>query len=114
MSAPVLTPVTTSNSGRVPEAVHPFSTPAVNAPYEPPPEIASIVRGLDRVVEVTGMAGSGAGPCSACFPDPGSPKRPKSERHGGGKVRDAKQPPATTATISAMAVVVRGGIDSSG
>jgi hypothetical protein len=36
--APLLTPVATSNGGRVPLAVHPFSTPAVNAAYFPPPD----------------------------------------------------------------------------
>ena len=40
VSAPVETPVTTSNSGRVPDAVHPPSRPAPNAPSEPPPNNA--------------------------------------------------------------------------
>ena len=40
-SDPVLTPVTSSNSGRSPAAVQPQRTPAPNAPLSPPPEIAS-------------------------------------------------------------------------
>src|SRR4051794_15436007 len=41
MRAPVLTPVTTVKSGRVPDAVQPASTPAPYAPSWPPPERAS-------------------------------------------------------------------------
>jgi hypothetical protein len=40
VSAPVETPVTRSNSGRVPEAVQPPSRPAPNAPSLPPPDSA--------------------------------------------------------------------------
>jgi hypothetical protein len=40
VSAPVDTPVTRSNSGRLPDAVHPPSTPAPKAPSEPPPDRA--------------------------------------------------------------------------
>ena len=36
----MLTPVTRSNSGRLPRAVQPASTPAPKAPSAPPPEIA--------------------------------------------------------------------------
>ena len=35
------TPVTTANSGRLPDWLQPASTPPPNAPSEPPPEIAS-------------------------------------------------------------------------
>jgi hypothetical protein len=38
-------PVTTLNSGRVPDAVHPAKSPATNAPASPPPEIASRLAG---------------------------------------------------------------------
>ena len=37
--APVLTPVTSLNSGRSPVAVHPFQSPAPKAPLSPPPEM---------------------------------------------------------------------------
>src|ERR671914_18474 len=37
----MLTPVTTVNSGRLPDCVQPVSTPAANAPSAPPPDIAS-------------------------------------------------------------------------
>ena len=40
MSAPVLTPVTSLNSGRVPVFVQPESSPAPKAPLSPPPEMA--------------------------------------------------------------------------
>jgi hypothetical protein len=39
--APVEIPVTTSNSGRVPASLQPLRRPAPNAPFSPPPEIAS-------------------------------------------------------------------------
>ena len=38
--APVLTPVTILNSGRVPVSLQPFIRPAPNAPLSPPPETA--------------------------------------------------------------------------
>ena len=38
--APVLTPVTMANLGRVPAAVQPANKPAPKAPLAPPPEIA--------------------------------------------------------------------------
>ena len=37
----MLAPVTTANSGRLPDSVQPVSTPPPKAPSEPPPEIAS-------------------------------------------------------------------------
>lgn len=40
MSAPVLIPVTISNSGRSPACVQPQSSPAPKAPFAPPPEMA--------------------------------------------------------------------------
>ena len=42
MMAPALTPVTTSNSGRLPRRVHPARTPAPNAPSDPPPDSANV------------------------------------------------------------------------
>src|SRR3954471_22463464 len=41
ISAPVLTPVTTENSGRLPDSDQPLSRPAPNAPSPPPVESAS-------------------------------------------------------------------------
>ncbi|MGT2457928.1 hypothetical protein ACU4GI_34120 [Cupriavidus basilensis] len=38
INAPVPRSVTSLNSGRVPVAVHPFSRPAENAPFSPPPK----------------------------------------------------------------------------
>ena len=43
-SAPVLTPVTTVNSGRSPRVVHPVRSPAPKAPSSPPPDMARNVR----------------------------------------------------------------------
>jgi hypothetical protein len=40
ISAPVLTPVTILNTGRVPVAVQPLRKPAPNAPLAPPPDSA--------------------------------------------------------------------------
>jgi len=40
MSDPVLIPVTMVNSGRLPAAVQPKSTPAPKAPLLPPPDTA--------------------------------------------------------------------------
>ena len=40
ISAPVLTPVTILNVGRVPTAVQPFMIPAPKAPLSPPPDTA--------------------------------------------------------------------------
>ncbi len=45
ISAPVLTPVTILNVGRVPMAVHPLMIPAPNAPLSPPPETAKKIGG---------------------------------------------------------------------
>src|SRR4051812_42088471 len=41
ISAPVLTPVTTENSGRLPDSDQPLSRPAPNAPSPPPVDSAS-------------------------------------------------------------------------
>src|SRR5258708_13596520 len=41
ISEPVLTPVTTENSGRLPDSDQPFSRPAPNAPSPPPVDSAS-------------------------------------------------------------------------
>src|SRR5215213_10247954 len=41
MSAPMLTPETKANSGRLPDAVQPTITPAPKAPSAPPPDRAS-------------------------------------------------------------------------
>jgi len=44
--APLLIPVATSKTGRVPLLVHPASAPEVNAPYLPPPDITKTCRGV--------------------------------------------------------------------
>ncbi|MCY1304122.1 hypothetical protein D3C84_846760 [compost metagenome] len=45
ISAPVLMPVTSLNSGRFPVVVQPFNKPAANAPLSPPPEMARYTAG---------------------------------------------------------------------
>jgi hypothetical protein len=55
VSAPVETPVTRSNSGRLPEAVQPQSTPAPNAPSDPPPDKArKLTTGRRPVFSISG------------------------------------------------------------
>src|SRR5262245_43979586 len=55
VSAPVETPVTTSNSGRLPEAVHPPRTPAPKAPSLPPPDKArKLTTGLRPLARSSG------------------------------------------------------------
>ena len=64
-NAPLLIPVTTSNSGRWPVAVQPTSSPAPYAPYWPPPETARICSGRGGLLGTGGVLAGGAASAAA-------------------------------------------------
>lgn len=59
-SAPLLTPVTMSNSGRWPDSVQPLRKPAPNAPYCPPQESSKIFRACPRRLSSPGITPASA------------------------------------------------------
>src|SRR5579863_3998956 len=91
MRAPVLIPVTTSNSGRVPDSLQPLSNPAGNAPFMAPLDSTRTSLGLSAAMPSAGKT------CSPDFrrgrsADSASSSRDRGGKFGAGKSRMATQP----------------------